>query len=199
MNRRREPPGEDEVERARGDGNEFLAAMLSGAHDYKIDSGNAYEEQCVRHVLPKLGITRPLAAIKAERKERTGVDGLDFLWFFGEFPDCPLQFATMRLTRELARTRWPRDWFSRFNTSPLLAAYDGYVQAMRENGVTSAVGLIFNLPGWQTKMLFHNWRHAHAQDTGYMGFNHKTHGFLWLEPLDQVLAAVCKHWTPEAV
>lgn len=177
----------------------FLDAMVSGAHDVQADMSDKFEQQCVHHVLTQLGLASHAKVFKAQRKQHTGVDGLDFLWFSGEFPDCPIQFCTARISHQLARRNWPRDWFLSFDKLPVTKAYDEYTQAMRDNGVDGAIGLIFLWPGWQTKLLLHNWYHKRTAGQGYWGYAQKSKDPVWLEPLDQVLGEVRRHWTPEVL
>lgn len=171
----------------------FLDAMISGARDVQTDMSDKFEQQCVQHVLTQLGLGPRIAALRAERARVTGVRDLDFLWFYGAFPSCPVQFGTARVAHQLARKRWPKDWFMPTTKSPILTVYNELRTAMQESGVDTSIGMIFLWPGWQTKLLLHNWRYRRPRDSGYWAYA----GNVWLEPLDTVLSAIRADWQPE--
>lgn len=178
------------------DADEFIDALARQAEDVQSQQSDNFEDSCVQYVLSKLGAGGQVRALRAERKQQSDIAKLDFLWFYGKFTDCPVQFATARLGRAIARRRFPRDWFMSPDKLPFMTAYTEYRQLAYDNGVTSAFGVIFTWPGWQTKLLVHDW--AYRRETGRTYWVSKARGRnVYVEPLDNVLSAIQEHWRPE--
>ena len=176
---------------------DYMREVEAAVTNNSLAAADNYEHDLVKKVLRHFSLDTAVGKFVRDRKYQSNIGTLDFLWFSGMFPGCPVHFGSIRLSHALSRVKWPGDWFKRFEKLAMVPAFDALVNMYDEQDLPGPVCLLFSVPQTTTIMGLHNWRHRRTATGGFWAFLRDNGDTVWMEPLELILRDISSHWTPE--